>query len=179
MTKYLLPLIVLSAIFVACSPQRKMDKLFEKNPEIVAKTARDKFPCSEILKPETTTVTKDTTIYVDVECPPEVTTPADTVYLVTGPEFTPTPAPRIVRVPVKGQIVYTTIKVPYEDSSKIFLLTAEIERLKIANVALEAKNSVLRNDRKVLLWVLIATAALVIGFGIYWLKAKVFSKPKI
>ena len=102
-------------ILASCSTaQELMDKAEKKDPAIVAKLARDKYPCKDILKPDTAVVYKDSLVFVEVECPEVVTTETiiktDTINNVVT---------KTIRVPVTIRTAGQVITKWYEDSAKL------------------------------------------------------------
>lgn len=124
---------ILIMLFNSCQTAKQlMDKAEKKNPAIVAEYARDKYPCTDLLKNDTAVIWKDTTIYVD--CP-------DTA---RNNEF------NTIRVDTVNNIITKTIKVPftipartvyitkwYEDSAKLKLCYTEIFSIRTENSNLQ------------------------------------------
>ncbi len=151
-------------LFSSCYNSKKateqVNKADAKYPEIVAKLARDKYPCQEILKPDTTIVYEDSLIFI--ECPDSnynageyATVRTDTIYRA-GEN-------RTVRVPVKVLIPSKVINHYYEDSAKLKLLAIEIARLQKLNESLQATNDSLnkkvsRKSKENWIWRIIALA---------------------
>lgn len=109
--------LIIIAILASCSTAKELiDKAEKKDPAAVAEYARDKYPCKDLLKPDTATLYKDTTIYVD--CP-------DTGKIETGFEtirFDTVKLPgqlKTIRVPVTIRTAGQVITRWYEDSAKL------------------------------------------------------------
>lgn len=138
--KYLIALLFLSGCYTAEKATNQVNKADSKYPEIVAKLARDKYPCTDLLKPDTAVVFKDTTIYID--CPEVVTTNnfetvrTDTVnHVITKTVRVP------VNIPIKTQVVTKW----YEDSAKLKLYAVALNKAIAANEKLQASNDTLQN----------------------------------
>jgi len=105
------------------------------NPAIVAKYARDKYPCTDLLKNDTAIIWRDSTIYI--ECPDNsnpfevVTVRTDTVNNVVT---------RVVKVPVKVQLSGKIVTRWYEDSAKLKIAAVELNGCITAREKLQAAN---------------------------------------
>ena len=117
-----------AAYLCSCSLAKRAAKHIEKayklDPATVAKIARDKFPCTELLKTDTLTEVTDSIIYVD--CPDNNGSDYadgqirhDTLLIrgVSGQ----------IRIPVHIPIQTKTIFKYFEDSAKILLLNSDLK----------------------------------------------------
>lgn len=165
---------ILIVLFNGCkTPQQLMDKAERKNPAIVAEYARDKYPCTELLKPDTAVIFKDTTIYVD--CPDTAQT---SPYEVTVTDTVNRIVTKTIRVPVTIRLPGTTITKWYEDSAKLKLAELQIQGLQKDTTRLQAQvdeyqGKAHRRGLENLIWRLIALS--LIAFKII----KWYIKPKI
>lgn len=132
--KYLLLILILTGCYSAKKAQQQVDKADSTYPEIVAKLARDKYPCTDLLKPDTTVIYQDSLVYI--ECP-EITpvNPFEIVRVDTVNNI----VTRTVKVPVNIRIPGTTIIKWYEDSAKIALYIIDINRYSQENQKQAAK----------------------------------------
>lgn len=129
--KYLILIILLSG----CSSAKElMDKAEKKDPAIVAKYARDKYPCTDLLKPDTAVIYQDSLIYID--CPE---TPVNT-YEVVKYDTVNNVITKIVRVPVNMPVQVKTITKWYEDSAKLKILTEALNKANTDNLKLAEAN---------------------------------------
>jgi len=151
MKKYLLLILILTG----CSTAKELlDKAEKKDPAIVAKYARDKYPCTDLLKPDTAVIWKDSTVYIDC---PEVTTTFETVRFDTINNV----VTKIVKVPVNMPVRTQTITKWYEDSAKLKILNVEatacqesVKKLQAANDKQAIKIS--RKSKENWIWRIIA-----------------------
>lgn len=142
-----------------CYTQKKateqVEKANDKFPAIVAKLARDKYPCKDLLKPDTTTIYQDSIILVEIECPelPTEVIRVDTVNNVIT---------RTVRVPVNMPVQIRTVTKWYEDSAKLKLFTLQVESLQADTASLRQETVKLSGKvssrNKWLLWLIIICA---------------------
>lgn len=142
-------LLILTLLFTGCYSAKKaaeqVKKANDNYPEVVAKTARDLYPCTELLKPDTVLAIKDSLIYI--ECPELVKndyiSTTDTI-IVRDSIY------RIVKVPVKVQVQTKYITSWYEDSSKIKIMALTIDAKEKELVSLNntfvAEISAIKND---------------------------------
>lgn len=159
--------VCLAILLFGCStPQQLMDKAERKNPSIVAQYARDKYPCNDLLRPDTAVIWKDSLIYID--CPePEPPAgndyqkPGDTVTVVKWMPGTTRTVRVPVSIPVKSQLVTRW----YEDSAKIKISQVainqckkEAEQLQNDNTRLQGK--VANKTTENWIWRLIATVCI-------------------
>lgn len=155
-------ILILSGCYTAKKAEQQVNKADSKYPEIVAKLARDKYPCTDILKPDTAVIWKDTTIYID--CPDSITTTDfgivryDTINNI-----------RIIKVPVTLPVRIQTITKWFEDSAKLKL--AAIEQTKLKNENAELTTTVKNQTKKIAnknkeLWIWRAIAFALIAWQI-------------
>lgn len=144
--KTLIQLIIIGIVimcFSSCYNSKKateqVNKANDKFPEVVAKVARDKYPCTEVLKPDTTVVYSDSLVFVEVECPDTIKT--ETVVKVDTVNNVIT---KTIRVPVNMPVQTKYITQYFEDSAKLFLLTQSINKANAANEKLQASNDTLQ-----------------------------------
>lgn len=168
--KYLIIIILLSSCSTA---QELMDKAEKKDPAIVAKVARDKYPCKDILKPDTAVVYKDSLVFVEVECPEVVTTETiiktDTINNVVT---------KTIRVPVTIRTAGQVITKWYEDSAKLKIAAMELQgcntevlKLQASNDSLSAKSA--HRGKENWIWRIIASVL------ICWQVWKIYRKIMI
>ena len=170
--------ILIILIFASCSTaQELMDKAEKKDPAIVAKLARDKYPCKDLLKPDTTTIYQDSLVLVEVECPdvPTEVIRVDTVNNVIT---------RTIRVPVNMPVQTRYITKWYMDSAAVYLLTKQLDNAKFANTKLTDDNNslsskVARKSKENWIWRIIAL--ILIGWTVFrfWNKITTFKIKQI
>ena len=130
--------IALSGCYTPSKAAKQIDHAIDKYPKIAAQRTRAYFPCITTGS-DTLIFTKDSLILVD--CPDPVQ-PADyfhdTINLtkIVKSEVVKT---KVVKVPVHLPVQYVTITKKVEDSAKIFILTAETDRLKAYSAKVDAK----------------------------------------
>jgi len=164
-----------------CYTQKKateqVEKANDKFPAVVAKMARDKYPCKDLLKPDTTTIYQDSIILVEIECPdvPTEVIRVDTVNNVIT---------RTVRVPVNMPVQTRYITKWYQDSAAMYLLTKDLETAKFANTKLSDENNALskkvaRKSKENWIWRIIAL--ILIGWTVFrfWNKITTFKIKQI
>lgn len=152
--KYLLIILLFTGCYTQKKATEQVEKANDKFPAVVAKLARDKYPCKDLLKPDTTTIYQDSIILVEIECPdvPTEVIRVDTVNNVIT---------RTVRVPVNMPVQVRTITKWYEDSAAVYLLTKDLESAKFANTKLTDENvslssKVARKSKENWIWRIIA-----------------------
>lgn len=124
--KKLIPLLII--LISGCSTAKELlDKAERKDPAIVAQYARDKYPCTDLLKPDTVTMYEDSLVFI--ECPDSNYSANDYAIVRTDTIYKPGES-KMVRVPVKILVPSKVITKWYEDSAKLKLMTLEISRLK-------------------------------------------------
>ncbi len=156
--RYILINTCIILLLTSCYTQKKaaeqVNKANDKFPAVVAKLARDKYPCKDLLKPDTTIIYEDSIILVEIECPDVPTTviKVDTVNNVIT---------RTVRVPVTLPVQTRYITKWYQDSAAVYLLTKDLEHAKFANTKLTDDNNslskkVARKSKENWIWRIIA-----------------------
>ena len=173
--------ILIILLFTGCYTQKKateqVEKANDKFPAVVAKLARDKYPCKDLLKPDTTIVYEDSIILVEIECPdvPTEVIRVDTVNNVIT---------RTVRVPVNMPVQTRYITKWYQDSAAMYLLTKDLETAKFANTKLSDENNALskkvaRKSKENWIWRIIAL--ILIGWTVFrfWNKITTFKIKQI
>ena len=141
--------------FSRCQTAKQlMDKAEKKDPAIVAEYARDKYPCTDLLKPDTAIIWKDTVVYVD--CPDTAQT---SPYEVTVTDTVTRMVTKTIRVPVTLPVRTQIITKYYEDSAKIKIVMLQIQALQADTARLQASNKILSGrlaTRTKIMWWLIA-----------------------
>lgn len=116
------------ALITGCYTQKKaqeqVNKANDKYPEVVGKLARDLYPCTDLLKPDTLIVHGDTIIMV--ECP-EMELQSDYTPAARRGDTLRLPG-KIIRVPVTLPVQTRYITNWYEDSAKIKLAALELTK---------------------------------------------------
>lgn len=117
-------LLAIISVLASCSTAKELlDKAEKKDPAIVATYARDKYPCTDLLKPDTATIWRDSTVYI--ECPDSIPATYETVrYDTVNNTIT-----RVVKVPVTIRTAGQVITRWYEDSAKLKLYRLQVEGL--------------------------------------------------
>lgn len=132
---------------------RLTDKILKSYPEVIAKVARDKFPC-QINKNDTIINVKDSTIWID--CPDPIIEKVpfknkiDTNYKKNK-----------IKVPVNLPVKTITIVKEIEDLSKIVLLDTELTKTRVENEKM-AISMVKKN--KVIKWLIFALVGFIIPY---------------
>lgn len=172
-------IMLFSKCYTSDKAQKQVDKANAKFPDIVAKLARDKYPCRDLLKPDTVITYADSLIFI--ECPDSNYTPNDYgtvvgnggIGLPTSSAGTVKVETRTVKVPVKILVPSKVINNWYEDSAKIKLLTIDIDKLQKENTTLKADKENLQDKvdkrNKWLLWLIILCVLLTL-----WTIRKIF-----
>lgn len=150
--RYLLIILILAG----CSSAKElMDKAEKKDPAIVAKYARDKYPCTDLLKPDTAIIYQDSVVYIDC---PENTTMFETVRTDTVNNV----ITKIVRVPVNMPVQVKTITKWYEDSAKVKICAVHVASLQADTASLNKQvtkyKGKVETRNKWLLWLIIVCA---------------------
>jgi hypothetical protein len=147
----LLIVLLLSACYNSKKAEKQVGKALYYHPEIVAKIARNAFPCYNV---KIDTITKEKMIMVD--CPESDST---IIYVRENAIHDTIHLTRNVKVPVKVQdiMLYTY----YEDSAKIKLLQNQIYKLTTNENILTYKIS---NKNKVIKYLIIFIVCLSIPF---------------
>jgi len=113
------------ASLTSCSTAKQlMDKAEKKDPAIVAAYARDKYPCTQLLKTDTAVIFKDSTVWVD--CPDTASSsPYEEVRWDTVNDV----RTRTIKVPVTIRTAGQVITRWFEDSAKLKLYRLQVEGL--------------------------------------------------
>lgn len=161
--KTLIQLILIGLVimcFSRCYNSKKatdqINKANDKFPEIVAKLARDKYPCTVLLKNDTTTVYEDSLVFID--CPDSNYSAGDYA-IVRRDTIRVKGETNTVRVPVKILIPSKIVTQYFEDSAKLKLASIEQNKLITANQKLQSLNDTLSGKLKTrtkYLWWLLA-----------------------
>jgi len=166
--KNLLALILIGLVimcFSRCSSAKElMDKAEKKDPAIVAEYARQKYPCTDLLKPDTVTLYEDSLVFI--ECPDSNYAPGEYATVLRDTLWQPGQV-RTVKVPVKILVPSKVITQWYEDSAKLKIAAVRIAGLEKENGELKKENESLSGKlarrTKYLWWLL----ALCIGLSIF------------
>jgi len=154
----ILLLIIVVAIIAGCRTAEKLlDKAERKDPAIVAKYARDKYPCTDLLKNDTAIIWKDSIIYIDC---PDNTNPFEVVVIKT--DTVKNTVIKTVRVPVTVPIQVKYITKWYEDSAKLKIYATELQGCNTAVLKLQTDKDKLtakaaRRGKENWIWRIIAT----------------------
>lgn len=112
-------------MFSRCAtPKQLIDKADRKDPAAVARYTRDKYPCTDLLKPDTAVIFKDTVVYVD--CPDTATS---NQYEVIRTDTVKNTVVKTIRVPVHLPVQVQYITRWYEDSAKLKLYDIQVSNL--------------------------------------------------
>lgn len=110
-------ILVFGGCMTAERAEKKLQKIYEKQPDVEAHFTRDKFPCFVVREKKDTTFLKgdSVTYYEMVQCPD--------VEQIKGLHDTIRVGGKVIKVPFKvaSQIEYIHDKVTFEDSAKIFI----------------------------------------------------------
>jgi hypothetical protein len=154
-------------LFYGCYTQKKateqISKAAYKYPAVVAEMTRKLYPCTVLLKTDTITTQKDSTVYVDVDCPDMPVNGTQTDYAgadtVTVVRYATKTQTKVVRVPVTLPVVTKTVVRYFEDSAKIFVAQNSLAKSQAAVSALEVK---VKSRGKWFLWALALLAVSVV-----------------
>ena len=124
--RYLLIALLLCGCYTQKKATEQVNRANDKFPGVVAKLARDKYPCSEVLKPDTAVIWKDTVVYVD--CPDTSSNPFQVVRYDTVNKVVTLPG-RTIKVPVTIPAKTVYIDRWFEDSAKLKLAAIERDKL--------------------------------------------------
>ena len=170
--KYLILIILLAG----CSSAKElMDKAEKKDATIVAEYARAKYPCKDLLKPDTAVIWKDTTVYIDC---PDTIKGNDFEVIVTKTDTVNNTTVRTVRVPVNMPVRTQVITKWYEDSAKLKINQVQINSLQEDTAKLRAhvdswKGKAKHREKENWIWRIIATVL------ICWQLWKIYRKIMI
>ena len=146
----------LTGCYTAKKAEQQGNKANYHHPGVVAKLARDKYPCTDLLKPDTAVMYRDTTVYID--CPDSI--PA--TFEVVRRDTINNVVTKTIRVPVNLPIRERIITKWYEDSAKLKLAQIDLNGLQDANDKLTRKNEALSTrikTRTKLMWLFVIIAA--------------------
>jgi predicted nucleic acid-binding Zn ribbon protein len=156
--KYLIPLLI-AVTTLSCNPSRKLDKLNEKHPELLAKFCKDTFPC---VNSKIDTITNVEYDFIELQCPGYEPGNIDTIWLTHNKTQFVT-GPTIVASEYKINTITKTIK----DSAAI--RSCELELITCNNKC----NDLLEQNRKLqnkvtaknrwIMWLIIALLLSIIG----------------
>jgi len=124
--RYLLIALLLCGCYTQKKATEQVNRANDKFPGVVAKLARDKYPCSEVLRPDTAVIWKDTVVYVD--CPDTASNPFQVVRYDTVNKVVTLPG-RTIKVPVTIPAKTVYIDRWFEDSAKLKLAAIERDKL--------------------------------------------------
>jgi len=150
-----------AAILTGCQTAKQLlDKAEKKDPAIVATYARDKYPCTDLLRPDTAVLYRDTTVYID--CPDSIPATFEVIRTDTVNQV----VVKTVRVPVKLPIQTQVVTRWYEDSAKLKIFTVQVNALQRDTAALQSqvtkyKGQASRRGKENWIWRAIAIALLV------------------
>ena len=133
----ILAIVVMVNFLTGCSTAKQLiDKAEKKDAAAVAKYTREKYPCTDLLKPDTTTIYQDSLIYID--CPDSVTNGSDYTdgKVIIKYDTINNVVTRVVKVPVHLQSAVKYITKWYEDSAKLKLNSLTITGLQSDTAAL-------------------------------------------
>jgi len=135
--------IIVIAILAGCTTAEKLlNKAERKDPAAVARLARTKYPCTDLLRPDTAIIWWDSTIYI--ECP-DNTNPFEVVTVRT--DTVNNIVTKIIKVPVKVQLPGKVVTRWFEDSAKLKIYATELSGCNTANEKLQA--TVISQDKKI------------------------------
>lgn len=151
--KYILLIVILASCNSTKQAAKHLGKAFKKDAAFVARVTRDSFPCTQLLKTDTTFVVTDSTIYIDC---PNYSNISDTkeIHDTLRSQIVTT---KFIKVPVKLTVKTMFVNKWFEDSAKIKLANNDL--LKIGKLRDEYKGKAERRG-KLILWLLIAVATL-------------------
>lgn len=148
------PLLVMIALaaaliiscFTGCYTSKKAEQQVNKAndhyPGVVAKLARDKYPCTDLLRPDTAILYRDTLVYID--CPDSI--PA--TFEVIRRDTINNVVTKTVRVPVNLPVRDRIITKWYEDSAKIKLAQIALNGLQKDTARMQARITTLQAQSK-------------------------------
>lgn len=157
----------LTGCYTAKKAEQQVNKANDKYPDVVAKLARDKYPCTDLLKPDTAVLYRDTTVYID--CPDSI----PTTFEVVRRDTVNNTVVKTVRVPVTLPVKTVYIDRWFEDSAKLKLMASQVASVQKENQKLQAKNDTLSGrikTRTKLMWLFLIIA---IGLTV-WTFRKLF-----
>lgn len=151
--KYILIIFILASCNSTKQAAKHLNKAFKKDAALVARVTRDSFPCTELLKTDTTFVVTDSTVYVDC---PDYSNISDTIK-VHDTMRSQIVTTKFIKVPVKLPVKTMYVNRWFEDSAKIKLANNDLT--KIVKSRDEYKGKAERRG-KLILWLIVAIAIL-------------------
>lgn len=171
--KTLIQLIIIGLLIMSFSrcktAQELIAKAEKKDPAAIAEYARDKYPCTEILLGDTTTIYEDSLVFID--CPDSNYTPGDYANVHRDTLLLPGQV-RTVRVPVKISVPGQVITRWYEDSAKLKIAAVQNSACIKERDSLQAENKTLQRkatNSGIENWIWRILAAV---FAFFWIKGK-------
>ena len=170
--KYLIIILLLAS----CSSAKElMDKAEKKDATIVAEYARQKYPCKDLLKPDTAVIWKDTTVYIDC---PDTSQGNDFGVVITKTDTVNNTVVKTIRVPVTRPVRTQTITKWYEGSAKLKINQVQITNLQKDTAQLTAsrdswKGKAKHREKENWIWRIIASVL------ICWQVWKIYRKIMI
>lgn len=161
MNKYLIPVLMtlMTMMILSCNPSKKLDKLNEKHPELLANFCKDLFPC---VISKVDTITSFDTVYTAIKINEYEEIPKDTIWLVKNKTILINrPVIIATKHPVK-----TIVKV-VKDSAELTALRFELIKCNQESNKLITDNSKLHSKvtakNRWLMWFIIALLCAIIG----------------
>jgi len=149
--KYLIPVLMMGMI-LSCNPSKKLDKINEKHPELLAKFCKDSFPC---ITSKVDTITSFDTVYSAIKINEYEELPKDTIWLIKN-------KPTLINRPVilaTKQPVKTIVKV-IKDSAEITSVRFDLIKCNEESNKLITENSKLHSKvttkNRWIMWLIIA-----------------------
>lgn len=159
-------IMLFSSCYTSQKATQQVNKANDKFPEIVAKMARDKYPCTDLLKPDTSVIYQDSLVYID--CPDSITNGKDYTdgKVIIKYDTINNVITRTVKVPVTVQSQTKYITKWFEDSSKLFILNQSNQVLQKNNDNLQSDKDkltkkVANKNKELWIWRIIALALIV------------------
>lgn len=149
--KYLIP-VLMTVIILSCNPSKKLDKLNEKHPELLAKFCKDTFPC---VISKVDTITSFDTVYTAIKINEYEEIPKDTIWLVKN-KTTLINRPVIIATKHPVKTIVKVIKDSAELTSIRFdLIKCNQESNKLITEKNKLQNKVSTKNRWIM-WLIIA-----------------------
>lgn len=149
--KYLI-LVLMMGMILSCNPSKKLDKINEKHPELLAKFCKDSFPC---ITSKVDTITSFDTVYSAIKINEYEELPKDTIWLVKNkPTLINRPVILATKQPVK--MIVKIVKDSAELTSIRFdLIKCNEEGNKLITENKKLQNKVTTKNRWIM-WLIIA-----------------------
>lgn len=149
--KYLIP-VLMTVMILSCNPSKKLDKLNEKHPELLAKFCKDTFPC---VISKVDTITSFDTVYTAIKINEYEEIPKDTIWLVKN-KTTLINRPVIIATKHPVKTIVKVIKDSAELTSIRFdLIKCNQESNKLITEKNKLQNKVSTKNRWIM-WLIIA-----------------------